>query len=93
MEWVKGGASPNPLGRKLQRNSIRAAVERFLRKNISIKALQTLHDSLDARGKQELLLNLLPYAIAKQTPSSEIDKYTDEQVKDIIAELKKRQHG
>ncbi|HLX52688.1 MAG TPA: hypothetical protein VKR58_02045 [Aquella sp.] len=83
--WIKSGDSPNPLGRKIARNTIRRSIERFLKKNISARALQTLYDHLEPKDKLSLLLQLLPYNMAKATIQSEWERLDDKQIDELYA--------
>jgi hypothetical protein len=78
MMWIKGGESPNPLGRKLARQTIQGAVERFLKKNLTQKKLQTLYDTLQPKDQLSLAMMLVPYVLPKKADESvsreELDK-------------------
>jgi len=66
--WVAGGKSANPAGRP--KNSVRTVkgmVERFVRRNITPNKLQKMFGPLNEKDKIDMLLQLLPYVMAKQS--------------------------
>jgi hypothetical protein len=72
--WVAGGNSPNPEGaRARNKHSARTTkgmIERFLKRNMTPRKLQSLYDGLTALQKIELLGQLLPYVLPKQSPEA-----------------------
>ena len=80
----KGNELLNPRERK---SHMRNTVERFLKGNLTVKKLQNLYNQLSPKDQLVLLLQLLPYTIAKQTPQSEFDALNDEQVKELHDKL------
>jgi hypothetical protein len=89
--WIKGGESPNPLGRKLARQTIAGAVERFLKKNLTQKKLQTLYDTLQPKDQLSLSMMLLPYVLAKKADES-VTKEELQTVREML-ETKSSKHG
>ncbi|HEY6975163.1 MAG TPA: hypothetical protein VH396_02670 [Chitinophagaceae bacterium] len=86
--WIKGGGSPNPGGRKLKQQtpSIKSKVERFLKKQMSPQKLQVMYDALTAKDKLQMLLELLPYVAAKQTPQS-LDALSNGEIEALYAKV------
>jgi|SRR5579863_2578611 len=74
MMWIKGGESPNPLGRKLARQTLQSAVERFLKRNLTERKLQALYDSLTPKDQLSLSMMLLPYALPKKAEESSVTR-------------------
>jgi hypothetical protein len=72
--WVAGGKSPNPEGSRLRKKhsarTVKGMVERFVKKNITPNKLQKMYDKLTANQQLEMLLQLVPYVIAKVQPDS-----------------------
>jgi hypothetical protein len=67
--WKKGGASPNPNGRKKMKNSaltVKGKVERFIKANLNQRQLQRMYDELDAKDQFKVLTELMPYILPKQ---------------------------
>ena len=84
--WVPGSSSANPSGRpKNSVRTIKGMVERFVRRNISPNRLQKMYAGLSARDQVDMLLQLLPYAIAKQTN----DGISNEEVEKLYALVEK----
>lgn len=78
--WKKGGGSPNPMGRAKMKNSsrtIKGAVERFCKKNLSVNKLQAMYDALKPAQQFEMLCELLPYCMAKQNSLSIDSRFAD----------------
>jgi hypothetical protein len=70
--WRKGAVSPNPQGGKLAgRNAanrtIKAKLTRFVARNATPRALQTMYDKLKVKDKLTFLVEVLPYVTAKHT--------------------------
>ena len=89
--WQKGCESPNPQGRKVKnRHSVRTVkgmVERFVKKNITPNKLQKMFDALKSdKEKLDMLLELLPYCIAKQTPL-QLDKLSDDDLNQLYEQV------
>src|SRR5687768_10287980 len=77
--WIPGSKSANPTGRpKSSVRSVRGMVERFVRRNITPNKLQKMFNSLTSTQQIEMLLQLLPYAIAKQSPEGLNEQQIDE---------------
>ncbi len=79
MSLFVAGKTGNPAGRpKNSVRSIKGMVERFVKRNITPNRLQKMYASLSAKDQIEMLLQLLPYTIAKQSPeglsNEEIDR-------------------
>lgn len=81
--WKKGGESPNPSGRRKTRHSVRTPkglIENFIKKNITPRRLQRMFDELDSRKQFDVLIEMLPYVMPKQSQSTldiNFDKLTD----------------
>lgn len=86
LKWTKGMASPNPLGRKLEVNTERAKVRRVL-KYYTVTQIKKLLSRQDAKYQLDFYLQVLPYELARQTPKSELDALSDEQVNKIYTDL------
>jgi hypothetical protein len=84
MMWIKGGESPNPLGRKLARQTLNAAVERFLKRNLTEKKLQALYDTLQPKDQLSLTMMLLPYALPKKADESAVSREEILRVNELI---------
>jgi hypothetical protein len=90
--WLAGGASPNPLGSKLTQRTIAGAVSRFLKRNLTSRKLQQLHDSLQQpKEKLFLLLALLPYELSKKADQT-VSREEIEEVRQML-EIKSSKHG
>jgi hypothetical protein len=67
--WIAGGKSPNPEGGRLRNRhsarTVRGMVERFIKKNITPNKLQVMFSSLKEQQRLEMLMQLLPYILAK----------------------------
>jgi hypothetical protein len=82
--WIKGGESPNPLGRKLARQTIQAAVDRFLKRNLTEKKLQALYDTLQPKDQLSLTMMLLPYSLPKKADESAVTREEIQRAYEVI---------
>src|SRR5690348_9567858 len=68
--WQKGGASPNPEGRRKTKYSVRTPkgmIENFIKRNLTQRQLQRMYDELDSKDQFKVLTELLPYIMPKQS--------------------------
>jgi lipopolysaccharide biosynthesis regulator YciM len=92
--WVAGGKSANPTGRpKASVRTIKGMVERFVRRNITPNKLQKMYATLSVKEQMEMLMHLLPYAIAKQSPEGISSEEVDRLYHMVEEALKAKQHG
>ncbi len=87
--WI-AGESGNKQGRPKNTTysilTTKGRIQRFLCKNMSAKAMQSLYNKLTAKDQLSMLTELLPYVAAKQTSvdtlsNSDIDKLHSEIMK------------
>lgn len=88
--WIKGTKSPNPAGRGKMKHSARTVkgmVERFIKRNITPNKLQAMFDGLKSdKDRLQVLTELMPYAIAKQS-SVKIESRFEEMTDTDLAKL------
>ena len=92
--WVAGSTSANPSGRpKRSIRTVRGMVENFIRRNITPNKLQKMFGTLTEKDKLDMLLQLLPYAIAKQS-SEGLSKEEAQAILDKVEQkIKQQEHG
>src|SRR5688572_7700892 len=84
--WIAGGTSPNPSGRPKNINSVRTVkgmIERFVKKNITPNKMQVMYDCLKENQKLEMLMQLLPYVLAKP----QADTLTTHEIDELYSKL------
>lgn len=89
-KWILGGKSPNPEGSRLRKKhssrTVKGMVERFVKKNITPNKLQRMYDKLTENQRLEMLLQLLPYTIAKVQP----DSISKDEVEEIFERIEQK---
>src|SRR5688572_10330811 len=91
--WVAGGKSANPLGRpKSSARSVKGMVERFVRRNISPNRLSRIFDELSASQQADLLMQMLPFVIPRQSPDS-ISQEEVERLHQMLVQALKEKHA
>jgi|GEM_PF-5736106 hypothetical protein len=90
--WIKGGASPNPLGRPKKKKSapsVARQLERFVQRNCSPRKLQALYDGLKANEKLTFLVDVLPY-VASRKPQAHaigVGQLNDQQLQQVYEQV------
>lgn len=83
MPLFVAGKSGNPEGRpagvsRFSARTVKGMVDRFVKRNVTPKRLSKIFDGLSAKDQAEMIKDLLPYVLPKQSPeginSEEIDK-------------------
>jgi RNase P protein component len=91
--WVAGSKSANPSGRpKSSARSIKGMVERFVRRNITRNRLSRIFDELSASQQADLLMQMLPFIIPKQSPDS-ISQEEVERLHQMLEQALKEKHS
>ena len=81
------GQSGNPSGRpKHSVRTVRGMVERFVKRNITPTRLTKIFNQLSAKDQAELLLQLLPYSLAKVSPEA----ISQEEIEQLYSKLEQR---
>lgn len=88
MALYVAGKSGNPSGRpKHSVKTVRGMVERFIKRNMTPTKLQRMFATLSEKDRLEMLMQLLPYALAKQSPDSLTKEEIDRLYESIKNEL------
>lgn len=90
--WIAGGKSPNPEGSRVRNKhsarTTKGMVQRFINRNITPRKLQSLYDGLTSLQKVDLLSQLLPYVLPKQSPESVSEQEINEAYERLEKTLK-----
>ena len=91
--WKVGMEAPNKHGRpKASARSIKGMIERFVRRYISPNRLSRIFDELCASQQADLLMQMLPFVIPKQSPDS-ISPEEVERLHQMLESAIKEKHG
>ena len=91
--WIPGSESANPSGRpKYSVRSTKGMIERFVRRNITPNKLSRIFDKLSPTEQADLLMNLIPYVVPKQSAEA-INQEEIERLHEMLeTALKEKQH-
>lgn len=79
--WIAGQSGNNsgrPVGSRYSVKTVKGRIERFLARNMSAKAMQTMYDKLSEREKAQFLVQLMPFIIPRQSMESLTTDQVDE---------------
>jgi hypothetical protein len=83
--WIagqSGNVSGRPKGRKYSATSLKGKLDRFLKRNMTMQAMQDMYNALTASDKSKFLAAILQYTLPKQSTeglsNEEIDSLYDQ---------------
>ncbi len=88
--WVKGGASPNPDGRRRAKYSAQTAkgkLERWFKRQTTPQNLNRIMNALDPRDQAQFLIAVAPYVLPKQSSvqvETDYERLSDDQLQDLL---------